>query len=48
MAIVLNRPEVDRLSEAVGALRERQYDGAPLQLPGVWSRTTTGAARWRR
>lgn len=35
MAIVLNRPEVDRLSEAVGALREWQYDGAPLQLhPG--------------
>lgn len=35
MAIVLERPEVDGLSEVVGALREWQYDGAPMQLhPG--------------
>ncbi|MFJ6787471.1 GNAT family N-acetyltransferase [Streptomyces angustmyceticus] len=35
MAIVLDRPEVDGLSEVVGALREWQYDGAPMQLhPG--------------
>ena len=35
MAIVLGRPGVDGLSEAVRALREWQYDGAPMQLhPG--------------
>ncbi|WP_405607603.1 GNAT family N-acetyltransferase [Streptomyces sp. NBC_01508] len=35
MAIVLGRPGVDGLGEAVGVLREWQYDGAPMQLhPG--------------
>jgi ribosomal protein S18 acetylase RimI-like enzyme len=35
MGIVLGRPEADGLDEAVGALREWQYDGAPMQLhPG--------------
>jgi ribosomal protein S18 acetylase RimI-like enzyme len=35
MAIVLGRPGVAGLSEAVGVLREWQYDGAPRQLhPG--------------
>ncbi|WP_230196989.1 GNAT family N-acetyltransferase [Streptomyces coriariae] len=35
MAMVLGKPEVDGLSEAVGALREWQCDGAPTQLhPG--------------
>jgi len=35
MAIVLGNPGVDGLSEAVGVLREWQYDGAPMQLhPG--------------
>jgi len=35
MAIVLGNPRVDGLSEAVGVLREWQYDGAPMQLhPG--------------
>jgi GNAT superfamily N-acetyltransferase len=35
MAIVLGKPEVDGLSEAVGVLREWQYDEAPMQLhPG--------------
>jgi ribosomal protein S18 acetylase RimI-like enzyme len=35
MAIVLGEPEVDGLGEAVGVLREWQYDGAPMQLhPG--------------
>jgi ribosomal protein S18 acetylase RimI-like enzyme len=35
VAIVLGRPGVDELSAAVGALREWQYDGAPMQLhPG--------------
>ncbi|GAA1522046.1 hypothetical protein GCM10009730_32410 [Streptomyces albidochromogenes] len=35
MAIVLGRPGADGLREAVGALREWQYDGAPTQLhPG--------------
>jgi ribosomal protein S18 acetylase RimI-like enzyme len=35
MATVLGTPEVDGLGEAVGALREWQYDGAPMQLhPG--------------
>ena len=35
MAIVSGEPGVDGLSEAVGVLREWQYDGAPMQLhPG--------------
>lgn len=35
MAIVSGKPGVDGLSEAVGALRDWLYDGAPLQLhPG--------------
>jgi ribosomal protein S18 acetylase RimI-like enzyme len=35
MAIVLGRPGVDGLSEAVGVLRQWQHDGAPMQLhPG--------------
>jgi ribosomal protein S18 acetylase RimI-like enzyme len=35
MAIVLGRPGVDGLVEAVGALREWQYEDAPMQLhPG--------------
>jgi ribosomal protein S18 acetylase RimI-like enzyme len=35
MAIVLGKPDVDGLSEAVGVLREWQNDGAPMQLhPG--------------
>lgn len=35
MAIVLEKPGVDGLNEAVGVLREWQYDGAPMQLhPG--------------
>ncbi|MFB9908499.1 GNAT family N-acetyltransferase [Allokutzneria oryzae] len=35
MAIVLGKPGVDGLSEAVGVLREWQHDGAPWQLhPG--------------
>jgi ribosomal protein S18 acetylase RimI-like enzyme len=35
MAIVLGKPGADGLSEAVGVLREWQYDGAPMQLhPG--------------
>jgi ribosomal protein S18 acetylase RimI-like enzyme len=35
MAIVLRTPGVDGLSQAVGVLREWQYDGAPMQLhPG--------------
>ncbi|MWA08528.1 GNAT family N-acetyltransferase [Streptomyces sp. BA2] len=35
MAIVLSGPGVDGLGEAVGVLREWQYDGAPMQLhPG--------------
>jgi ribosomal protein S18 acetylase RimI-like enzyme len=35
MGIVLGRPEADGLDEAVGVLREWQYDGAPMQLhPG--------------
>ncbi|WP_028806197.1 GNAT family N-acetyltransferase [Streptomyces sp. 303MFCol5.2] len=35
MAMVLGKPEADGLSEAVGALREWQRDGAPMQLhPG--------------
>ncbi|WP_141312519.1 GNAT family N-acetyltransferase [Streptomyces spinoverrucosus] len=35
MPIVLGKPGVDGLHEAVGVLREWQYDGAPMQLhPG--------------
>ncbi len=35
MAIVLGKPGVDALSQAVGVLREWQHDGAPMQLhPG--------------
>ncbi|MEU0190900.1 GNAT family N-acetyltransferase [Streptomyces afghaniensis] len=35
MAIALGKPGVDGLSEAVGVLRDWQYDGAPMQLhPG--------------
>jgi ribosomal protein S18 acetylase RimI-like enzyme len=35
MAIVLGEPGTDGLSEAVGVLREWQYEGAPMQLhPG--------------
>jgi hypothetical protein len=35
MAILLGTPDVDGLSKAVDALREWQYEGAPLQLhPG--------------
>lgn len=35
MAIVLDEPGVDGLSEAVGVLREWQHEGAPMQLhPG--------------
>jgi hypothetical protein len=35
MAIVLGKLGVDRLSEAVGVLRDWQYDGGPVQLhPG--------------
>ncbi|MFF4284132.1 GNAT family N-acetyltransferase [Streptomyces sp. NPDC001633] len=35
MAIVWGKPGVDGLSEAVGVLREWQYEGAPMQLhPG--------------
>jgi len=57
MAIVLGKPWVDGLSEAVGVLREWQYDGAPMQLhPGdlgwLWrfgSEATAAAVRiWSR
>lgn len=35
MAIVLSRPGIDGLNEAVGVLRDWQYEGAPMQLhPG--------------
>lgn len=35
MAIVVGKPGVDGLNEAVGVLRDWQYDGAPMQLhPG--------------
>jgi ribosomal protein S18 acetylase RimI-like enzyme len=35
MAIALDKPGVDGLSEAVGVLRDWQYEGAPMQLhPG--------------
>ncbi|MFE7903189.1 GNAT family N-acetyltransferase [Streptomyces sp. NPDC057424] len=57
MAMVLNMPGIDGLSEAVGVLREWQYDGAPMQLhPGdvgwFWrfgARATAAAVRtWSR
>ncbi|MFH8683365.1 GNAT family N-acetyltransferase [Streptomyces lydicus] len=57
MAIVLGKPGVDGLSEAVGVLREWQYGGAPMQLhPGdlgwFWrsgAEATAAAVRtWRR
>ncbi|MGW1805242.1 N-acetyltransferase family protein [Streptomyces sp. NPDC002078] len=57
MTIVLGMPGVDGLSEAVGVLREWQYDGAPMQLhPGdlgwFWrfgAEATAAAVRtWRR
>ncbi|WP_404795764.1 GNAT family N-acetyltransferase [Streptomyces pristinaespiralis] len=57
MAIVLGTPEVDGLGEAVGVLREWQYEGAPMQLhPGdlgwFWrsgAEATAAAVRtWRR
>ncbi|EPJ40687.1 hypothetical protein STAFG_2256 [Streptomyces afghaniensis 772] len=57
MAIVLGKPGVDGLSEAVGVLRDWQYDGAPMQLhPGdlgwFWrsgAEATAEAVRtWRR
>lgn len=57
MAIVLSTPGVDGLGEVVGALREWQYDGAPIQLhPGdlgwFWrfgAEATAAAVRtWRR
>ncbi len=35
VAIVLGKPGVDGLSDAVEVLRERQHEGAPMQLhPG--------------
>lgn len=57
MAMVLNMPGIDGLSEVVGVLREWQYDGAPMQLhPGdvgwFWrfgARATAAAVRtWSR
>jgi ribosomal protein S18 acetylase RimI-like enzyme len=57
MAIVLGKPGVDGLNEAVGALREWQHDDAPMQLhPGdlgwFWrfgAETTAAAVRtWSR
>jgi ribosomal protein S18 acetylase RimI-like enzyme len=57
MAIMLGKPGVDGLGEAVGALREWQHDGAPMQLhPGdlgwFWrfgAEATAAAVRtWRR
>lgn len=57
MAVVLGRPGVGGLGEAVGVLREWQYDGAPMQLhPGdvgwFWrfgAEATAAAVRtWRR
>jgi GNAT superfamily N-acetyltransferase len=57
MPIVLDRPTVDALSAALGALREWQSDGAPMQLhPGDlgwhWrfgAEATAAAVRvWRR
>ncbi|MEV8525012.1 GNAT family N-acetyltransferase [Streptomyces sp. NPDC052000] len=57
MAIVLNEPGVDTLSEAVSVLREWQYEGSPMQLhPGDlgwfwrWGAQATAAAvrTWSR
>ncbi|MGO1051904.1 GNAT family N-acetyltransferase [Crossiella sp. CA198] len=57
MAIVMGRPDVDGLRAAVHALRDWQYDGAPMQLhPGdlgwYWrsgAEATAAAVRaWRR
>lgn len=57
MAVVLGKPGVDGLSEAVGVLREWQYDGAPMQLhPGdlgwFWrfgaEATATAVRTWSR
>jgi ribosomal protein S18 acetylase RimI-like enzyme len=57
MAIVLGKPGVDGLTEAVGVLREWQYDGAPMQLhPGdlgwFWrfgaEATATAIRTWSR
>ncbi|MFI6685141.1 GNAT family N-acetyltransferase [Streptomyces sp. NPDC050485] len=57
MAIELGKPGVDGLSEAVGVLREWQYEGAPMQLhPGDlgwfwrWGAEATAAAvrTWSR
>ncbi|WP_328430129.1 GNAT family N-acetyltransferase [Streptomyces sp. NBC_00443] len=57
MAIVLSKPGVDGLREAVGVLREWQYDGAPMQLhPGdlgwFWrfgaQATATAVRTWSR
>jgi ribosomal protein S18 acetylase RimI-like enzyme len=54
MAIVLGKPGVDGLSEAVGVLREWQYDGAPMRVhPGDLGRfgaeATAAAVRtWSR
>src|SRR3954453_694005 len=57
MATVLGQPGVEGLSQAVGVLREWQYDGAPVQLhPGdlgwFWrfgAETTAPAVRtWSR
>jgi ribosomal protein S18 acetylase RimI-like enzyme len=57
MTIVLSTPTVDALSEAVGVLREWQYDGAPFQLhPGdlgwFWrfgaEATATAVRTWSR
>jgi GNAT superfamily N-acetyltransferase len=57
VAIRLNTPEIDRLSDVVDALREWQYEGAPMQLhPGdlgwFWrfgAETTAAAVRtWSR
>ncbi|MER6345992.1 N-acetyltransferase family protein [Streptomyces sp. NPDC001595] len=57
MVTVLGRPEADGLGEAVGALREWQYDGAPMQLHpgdlgwfwrfGAWA-TAAAVRTWRR
>ncbi|MFE3525160.1 GNAT family N-acetyltransferase [Streptomyces sp. NPDC059161] len=57
MAIVLNEPGVDALSEAVSVLREWQHEGSPMQLhPGDlgwfwrWGAQATAAAvrTWSR
>ncbi|MFF1732924.1 GNAT family N-acetyltransferase [Streptomyces sp. NPDC058247] len=57
MAIVLRKPGVEGLGEAVGVLRQWQYDGAPMQLhPGdlgwFWrfgaEATAVAVRTWRR